>query len=120
MTDDEWMSLPLAERRARVLNIGKAHKRRLKVSTKYQNARTRLVRTGGWDELFLKQGSCCAICRTTDPKHSYGWATDHCHSTGKIRGILCTKCNSGLGGFDDDIPRLEAALAYLRKPPTMW
>jgi hypothetical protein len=73
--------------------------------------------TGLWDRLFLKQGSKCAICGGVEIKHVYGWPTDHCHSTGDIRGILCTSCNSGLGLFKDDIKRLQAAIAYLKNPP---
>jgi len=40
---------------------------------------------------------------------------DHCHKTGKVRGILCTKCNTGIGMFDDSIENLEAAISYLKE-----
>jgi hypothetical protein len=40
-------------------------------------------------------------------------AIDHCHLTGKIRGVLCHSCNKSLGGFKDDKHLLQAAIAYL-------
>lgn len=38
---------------------------------------------------------------------------DHCHETGEVRGILCTRCNTGLGFFRDSVPGLLAAIEYL-------
>jgi Recombination endonuclease VII len=46
-----------------------------------------------WDALFLSQGQCCAICRTTTPGDKRNWHTDHDHETSKVRGILCANCN---------------------------
>jgi len=40
---------------------------------------------------------------------------DHCHKTNKIRGLLCGKCNSAIGFFDDDTELLEKAIDYLKK-----
>ncbi len=56
----------------------------------------------------------CPICRTDSPAGK-GWTVDHCHSTGAVRGVICSRCNAGLGHFRDDISLLEAAIDYLRK-----
>ncbi len=67
-----------------------------------------------WDEIFESQDRKCAICRT--PKFSCkGPVTDHCHTTGQVRGILCNYCNTVLGSAKDSTEILEAAAQYLRK-----
>jgi len=66
-----------------------------------------------WNSLFESQGRQCAICRTDTPKTIKGWHTDHDHTTGKVRGILCEHCNRGLGMFRDDITFMGRAAAYL-------
>lgn len=52
----------------------------------------------------------CEICGSLIRLHM-----DHCHDTGKFRGILCGKCNQGLGLFDDNSNRLDIAIKYLNK-----
>lgn len=63
------------------------------------------------------QENKCAICRNefTKTKHTH---VDHCHTTGKVRGILCSSCNRGLGFFYDNIQSLKNAVNYLSKGDT--
>lgn len=73
------------------------------ISSKYFNA------------LLKKQYYKCAICGTNNPGgHNNRFHVDHCHTTGKVRGLLCHHCNTALGKFKDDIFILEKAIEYLR------
>ena len=73
-----------------------------------------------FNAMYKAQGGCCAICKTdkndfrvTSRQH-YRFAVDHCHETGKVRGLLCNACNRGIGFLKDDADLLEAAASYLR------
>ena len=50
-----------------------------------------------YNELFIKQNGCCAICGIHQGKLNKKLAKDHCHTTGKNRGLLCGNCNLALG-----------------------
>lgn len=64
-----------------------------------------------YEKLFKLQNGVCAICKTNDDKRSL--AVDHNHITGKIRGLLCIKCNVVLGIMKDSPDILRAASHYL-------
>lgn len=66
-----------------------------------------------WNKIFSDQDRCCAICRSPTPKSKKGWHTDHCHTSGAVRGILCTHCNVALGQVKDSVEILHAAIGYL-------
>jgi len=66
-----------------------------------------------WNIMFDAQGSCCAICKSATSEGKADWHTDHCHSSGKVRGILCRKCNIMLGYLNDDVSILLAAATYI-------
>jgi hypothetical protein len=72
-----------------------------------------------FNEMRAAQGDVCAICCKGEfAKHAVtgeprALAVDHDHSSGQIRGLLCTNCNKGVGCFRDDPALLRAAIAYL-------
>lgn len=68
---------------------------------------------GQWEAMFAAQGRECAVCGTDDPGKSK-WHTDHCHRTGKLRGILCARCNLTLGRVEDNPSTLDLMAQYLR------
>ena len=69
------------------------------------------------DDLLTSQDGVCAICKRAESLTYRGrvreMALDHCHKTGRVRGLLCAACNQGLGKFDDDPDRLAAAVLYV-------
>lgn len=65
------------------------------------------------------QDNLCAICGTSDPRGRGEFHIDHCHITGKLRGLLCSPCNLALGGFKDSPAILNKALEYLAKYKTI-
>lgn len=65
--------------------------------------------------LKQEQNNLCAICGNA-PKTNKRLAIDHDHTTGKVRGLLCDKCNCGLGLFKDSTELLLRAIKYLEKP----
>jgi hypothetical protein len=67
-----------------------------------------------YDRLNKEQGGICKICNQTCSS-GRKLSVDHCHKTGKIRGLLCTRCNKGLGSFKDNINLLNSAIIYLEK-----
>lgn len=69
-----------------------------------------------WDEyqeLYNAQKGTCPICFGFLELTSPDTVVDHCHNTGKIRGLLCRKCNMALGLFSDNIQNLNRAAKYL-------
>ncbi len=74
-----------------------------------------------YNKMMALQNNCCAICGEEETaRHNFSnntqrLAVDHCHVTGKIRGLLCMDCNRGLGKFHDDPNRIEKAIEYLKR-----
>jgi hypothetical protein len=64
------------------------------------------------EQTLVDQENKCAIC-LRDINEQRPPKIDHCHATGKFRGILCQSCNTGLGLFRDDTASLERALQYI-------
>lgn len=79
-----------------------------------------------YNEFFDSQNGLCAIChrpydekkrpahlRDFQPKANRKLSVDHCHETGKVRGLLCQRCNTGLGFFSDNLELMRSAVQYL-------
>ena len=87
----------------------------LKARRREQNYRRRLQKQFGLDPheyhaILASQKGVCAIC-LKEPKETFN--VDHCHRLGKVRGLLCRKCNLALGHFEDDLASVFRAAAYL-------
>ena len=63
-----------------------------------------------YEAMLERQRGACAICKKSDE----ALCVDHCHACGKVRGLLCAKCNSALGFCNDSPEHLLAAVAYLQ------
>ena len=66
-----------------------------------------------YNKMSEKQNKKCAICNELDEVAGRRLAVDHDHNTGDVRGLLCGKCNRGLGLFNDKIKILKKAINYL-------
>lgn len=71
------------------------------------------ITPGQYEEMLVSQGGVCAICGS-HPIAEQLLSVDHCHTTGKVRGLLCQSCNIGIGHFEDSPSILEKAISYLK------
>lgn len=122
----EWYKKNVARQAAYNKRYGEKHAVRIKrrraeyhVKNRYHVANHWLLRKYGMtleqrDALLANQEGKCAVCRTTTPGGK-GWVVDHDHVTGKVRGILCLTCNTGIGHLKDDVNVLKAAVVYLER-----
>lgn len=94
-------------------------KQSLRIRTKHRDKQhaCRLKKYGltelDYESLLKKQHGVCAICKRPEAQVKK-LAVDHCHDENKIRGLLCMRCNVGLGNFEDNPNLLKAALMYLQ------
>lgn len=65
-----------------------------------------------YEELFHQQRGVCAICGKSK---QYLLHVDHCHTTNKVRGLLCSPCNVFLGILKDNTEGFDRAIKYLEK-----
>ena len=71
-----------------------------------------------YNRMLILQNSQCGICKISESEIKHGrnkyFAVDHCHTTGKVRGLLCYKCNCILGFINDNTEHLANAIKYLK------
>ncbi len=92
---------------------GKAAQRKYRQSekgraaTQQRNLRRRFgVTLEQYDRIYSSQGGACAICKEPETNTYKGkirrLSVDHCHKTGRVRGLLCFQCNTNLGILEDE------------------
>lgn len=73
-----------------------------------------------YNQMVKQQNGLCKVCKKPETaldkrtNKIKNLAVDHCHKTGKVRGLLCSGCNGGLGLFKDNKDALLAAVEYLK------
>lgn len=71
-----------------------------------------------YNQELAKQNGVCAICFNPETAIIKGkllpLSVDHCHDTGKVRGLLCRRCNNGIGHLNHDINLIQNAIKYLQ------
>lgn len=74
-----------------------------------------------YDEIFQAQGGVCKICGKSESGRDMtggeirDLSVDHCHASNRVRGLLCARCNSAIGLFNDDPELLRAAADYVKE-----
>jgi hypothetical protein len=89
-------------------------------ATRAQNARLARLRNYGltadeFDALMQDQGGRCASCEDDFGPAAHDVHVDHCHQSGKVRGILCRHCNIALGHLRDDPVRILSLHTYIQR-----
>lgn len=89
-------------------------------SKKQNNLKARFnIDSEQYEHMLENQNGVCDICKKEEAKILKGTAcrlsVDHCHKTGEIRGLLCARCNTGLGMFGDNVDVLLSAIEYIYK-----
>lgn len=86
----------------------------------YRTVKSRRKNMYGAEEFDIQdmmdnQRGCCKICRESlvHPHSLRSFSIDHDHTTGKVRGLLCSRCNLTLGGVNDDVNLLQSMIDYL-------
>ena len=67
--------------------------------------------------MLVQQNGACQICKTHQSNFKRKLFVDHCHETGKVRGLLCQYCNTMLGNAKDNVLVLQSAINYLANKP---
>jgi hypothetical protein len=91
--------------------------------TRYHADRMRLrvynITADQYNALHAIQNGCCGICKKHSSEFPKALCVDHCHTTGKVRGLLCDKCNRLIGLANDSDEILCYAINYVQYPPAV-
>ena len=93
-------------------NYKRNHPEKIKASSEKSKLAKYGIDRARYQLMFAEQKGVCKLCGKPEKKIRK-LAVDHCHTTGKVRGLLCMECNTGLGKFKDNTEVLARAIAYL-------
>lgn len=79
----------------------------------YKRARRYGLTVDEMNELLEQAGDSCQICHSQFGEVTTGKCIDHCHDTGKVRGIICNKCNVAIGLLGNNVEVVKGLLGYL-------
>lgn len=102
-SNNHWCKVCLEE-------VRRAHYDPVKVRDKNLQKNYRGFSSQDYDTLFLKQGGACAVCGKQTERHLH---VDHDHTTGAVRGLLCSDCNTALGHLHDSPDIIRRLLQYI-------
>lgn len=90
-------------------------KRKLEKAKRRHLERKYGITQADWDAMYAAQGGVCAVCKIPGRVGKHGkLAVDHCHATGRVRGLLCTPCNISIGILGETPEQWEVVWRYLR------
>ena len=67
-----------------------------------------------YNQLFIAENGNCAICNKNQSNFKKALSVDHCHDSGLVRGLLCSKCNFFIGQANENVTYLQSAINYLK------
>jgi len=68
-----------------------------------------------YEQMYSDANGCCQVCGISEQENNKRLAVDHNHNTGKVRGLLCGKCNTALGQLDDSLVKISSLYSYLKE-----
>ena len=120
-----WDARPVEERRAhyRAVDERRRQEKREYAAARYRDQRERIrdiqlrhaygIGVEEYDRILATQDGGCAVCGVAINPNGRRLAVDHCHITGRVRGLLCHLCNVAIGAMRDDPTRLRSAALYV-------
>ena len=73
-----------------------------------------------YNTLLISQNYSCKICGKSSEEENKALSVDHCHINGKVRGLLCDRCNKFIGAMNDDAALINRCVKYLIEEPTIY
>lgn len=119
----KWRAKNREKIRAYAREYGKIYRKKNPSKFKIKDNKANLAKYGltidEYNQKAQTQNNCCAICKKSETAKQNGviqrLAVDHCHRTGKVRDLLCGKCNVAIGHLQDEPKLLEYAAEYIRR-----